>query len=98
MTRIDLRNGRIIEDGNAIDLYAEDEERTCQIEILDGDFVQGGTVTVSICGKVFTRKVKYSARKWMDLYITVNGYDLSLSEFMNPDDFRDTDYSYILKK
>lgn len=57
-----------------------------------------GTVTVEICGQTFTRKVKYSARKYADLYVTVNGHAVTLEEFQNAEAFKDNDYSYIVRK
>lgn len=79
-----------------LDMY-EAPEADQALEIVSGNFFEGETVTVKILGKEFTRKVKYSARKWADLYITVNGHDITAEEFFNPEDFRDTDYSIIVK-
>lgn len=67
------------------------------LEIVKGNFYEGEVVTVRINGKEFTRKVKYSARKYADLYITINGMTVTYEEFSNPDAFRDVDYSYITK-
>lgn len=78
------------------DMY-EASEADPALEIVSGNFFEGETVTVRILGKEFTRKVKYSARKWADLYITVNGHDITAEEFFNPEDFRDTDYTNIVK-
>ena len=75
----------------------EDEVREQQLEIIEGDFYEGEKVTVSICGKQFTRKVKYSKKKWADLYITVNGYDITYSEFYDPEAFADSDYRHIVE-
>lgn len=49
---------------------------------IEGDFYEGNTVTVELLedGKRYTRKVKYSARKWGDLYITINGKEYPYSE------------------
>lgn len=86
-----------IKDWNIED--AEEEERqTDRLEILSGDFFEGEMVTVRILDKIFTRKVKYSARKWADLYITVNGRDITYTEFYNPEDYWDIDYQSIIGK
>lgn len=50
-------------------------------EIISGDFIEGGTVTVKVDGKEYTRKVKYSARQYADLYITIKGYVFTYSDF-----------------
>lgn len=73
----------------------ETEETTNRPEIISGDFVEGEMVTVRINGKEFTRRVKYSARKWADLYITINGHEITYTEFCNHDAFADADYSFI---
>ncbi len=52
-------------------------------EIISGDFIEGGTVTVKVDGKEYTRKVKYSARQYADLYITIKGYVFTYSDFWN---------------
>lgn len=70
---------------------------TNRLEIIEGDFVEGETVTVRILGKTFTRKVKYSARKYADLYITINGWPVTYSEFYDPESYADIDYSRFLK-
>lgn len=64
-------------------------------EIIGGDFSEGKMVTVRINGKEFTRRVKYSARKWGDLYITINGHTVTYSEFYDYDAFDDADYSFV---
>lgn len=77
--------------------YMEDDmtETTSRPEIISGDFAEGEMVTVRINGKEFTRRVKYSARKWADLYITINGHTVTYSEFYDYDAFADADYSFI---
>jgi len=78
--------------------YMEDEkmeETTGRPEIISGDFVEGEMVTVRINGKEFTRRVKYSARKWADLYITIKGHEITFTEFYNHDAFADEDYSFV---
>lgn len=49
---------------------------------IEGDFYEGNTVTVELLedGKRYTRKVKYSACKWGDLYITINSKEYPYSE------------------
>jgi len=49
-------------------------------KVVDGDFLEGETVTVSIDGKEYTRKVRYE-RECGDLTITVKGYKFFASEF-----------------
>lgn len=71
----------------------DEEEREQQLEIVDGDFAEGEYVTVKICGKMFTRKVRYSRNKWADLYIVVNGNEFTYSEFYDHESFKDIDYS-----
>lgn len=66
-----------------------------KIEIISGDFYEGEYVTVRILDKVYTRKVRYSARQYGDLYITVNGHVVTYSEFYEEEAFKDCDYSYI---
>ena len=73
----------------------EPEEKKNHLEIIDGNFCEGEKVTVSINGKVFTRRVRYSARKWADLYITINGYTVTYSEFYEEDFAKYADYSFI---
>lgn len=50
-------------------------------EIISGEFAEGEYVTVKVDGKEYTRKVKYSARQYADLYITVKGYVFTFSDF-----------------
>lgn len=57
--------------------FFEDMEK----EIISGDFIEGGTVTVKVDGKEYTRKVKYSAKQYADLYITIKGYVFTYSDF-----------------
>lgn len=75
-----------------------EEHQAAQIEIIKGDFAEGEKVTVRICGKEFTRKVKYSANKYADLYITINGYDITYEEFYNPDEYWDIDYQALIER
>lgn len=49
--------------------------------VIGGDFIEGGTVTVLLDGEEYTRKVKYSVKKWGDLYITIKGKEYMYSEF-----------------
>lgn len=58
------------------------EERTITFKVINGDFYEGETVTVKLLedGKQYTRKVKYSAHKWGDLYITIKGKEYPYSE------------------
>lgn len=72
-------------------------EELPRLEIIEGDFVEGETVTVRVLDKTFTRKVKYSARKYADLYITINGWTFTYSEFYDPESYADIDYSRFLK-
>lgn len=78
--------------------WEPEEEEAQELKIVSGDFAEGSTVTVSICGKEFTRKVKYSKKKWADLYITVNGYDITYSEFYDREAFADADYTHIIER
>lgn len=48
--------------------------------IVDGEFLEGKTVVVSIDGREFKRKPYYSA-KWGDLVITVLGNEYAKYEF-----------------
>lgn len=50
-------------------------------EIISGEFAEGEYVTVKVDGKEYTRKVKYSARRYADLYITIKGYVFTYSDF-----------------
>lgn len=75
--------------------YAMYEKEGSDLEIVSGNFFEGEMVTVKVCGKEFTRKVKYSARKYADLYITINGYAITYEEFYDKESFRDCDYSRI---
>lgn len=50
-------------------------------EIISGEFAEGEYVTVKVDGKEYTRKVKYSARQYADLYITIKGYVFTFSDF-----------------
>ena len=74
----------------------DEEEANDQLEIVSGDFLEGRTVTVRICDKMFTRKVRYSRDKFADLYITVNGFAFTLTDFMNP--LVEEDYGRYLTK
>ena len=47
-----------------------------KLELVKGNFIEGEYVIVSIDGKEYRRKVKFS-RKWGDLIITVNGKEFS---------------------
>lgn len=49
-------------------------------KIVEGDFLEGEFVVVSIDGREFKRKVYYSA-KWGDLVITVFGNEYAKYEF-----------------
>ena len=49
-------------------------------KIIDGEFLEGQNVVVSIDGKEFKRKVWYS-EKWGDLVITVLGNEYAKYEF-----------------
>lgn len=53
---------------------------TIEKKIVEGDFIEGQNVVVSIDGKEFKRKVWYSER-WGDLVITVLGNEYAYSEF-----------------
>lgn len=82
-----------------IDSYEfADEHEAADLAIIGGDFIEGEMVTVSICGKEFTRRVKHSAKKYGDLYITINGYDFTYSEFYNPAEYWDIDYKSLIEK
>lgn len=59
--------------------FFEDMEK----EIVDGEFAEGEYVTVKIDGKEYTRKVKYSAKTYADLYIMIKGYAFTYSDFWN---------------
>lgn len=48
--------------------------------IVDGEFLEGQSVVVSIDGREFKRKVYYSS-KWHDLVITVLGNEYAKYEF-----------------
>lgn len=50
--------------------------------IVEGDFKEGEFVTVSIDGKEFRRKARYS-KKWGDLIITIYNNEYAYSEFVN---------------
>lgn len=52
-------------------------ERNAEIRLIDGYFLEGETVTVEMIatGKQYVRKVKYSAKKYADTYITIDGKD-----------------------
>lgn len=52
--------------------------------IVDGDFLEGQSVVVSIDGREFKRKPYYSA-KWGDLVITVLGNEYAKYEFKYKD-------------
>lgn len=51
-------------------------------KIIEGEFLEGQTIVVSIDGKEFKRKVWYS-EKWSDLVITVLGNEYAKYEFEN---------------
>ncbi|WP_298535706.1 hypothetical protein [uncultured Methanobrevibacter sp.] len=51
-----------------------------KLKIIEGEFKDGESVTVSIDGKEFKRKVYYSNR-WNDLVIIVYGNEYRRSEF-----------------
>lgn len=53
---------------------------TIEKKIVDGEFLEGKTVVVSIDGREFKRKVYYSS-KWGDLVITVLGNEYAKYEF-----------------
>lgn len=48
--------------------------------IIGGSFTEGDFITVSINGKEYKRKVKFS-KKWNDLIITIDGKEYSYSDF-----------------
>lgn len=50
-------------------------------EIISGNFFEGEYVTVRVDGKEYTRKVRYSAKHYADLYIMIKGYAFTLSDF-----------------
>lgn len=52
--------------------------------IVDGDFLEGQSVVVSIDGREFKRKPYYSA-KWGDLVITILGNEYAKYEFKYKD-------------
>ena len=74
-------NDMIIETAEAFKA-PEPEYNEYTFRTIEGDFYEGNTVTVELLedGKRYTRKVKYSARKWGDLYITINGKEYPYSE------------------
>jgi hypothetical protein len=53
---------------------------TIEKKIVDGEFLEGQSVVVSIDGREFKRKPYYSA-KWGDLVITVLGNEYAKYEF-----------------
>lgn len=55
---------------------------TIEKKIVEGDFKEGEFVTVSIDGKEFRRKARYS-KKWGDLIITIYNNEYAYSEFVN---------------
>lgn len=76
-----LDNDMIIETAEAFKA-PEPEYNEYTFRTIEGDFYEGNIVTVELLedGKRYTRKVKYSARKWGDLYITINGKEYPYSE------------------
>ena len=57
--------------------YFDDMEK----EILDGYFAEGEMVTVKVDGHTYRRRVRYSARKYADLYIMIRGYAFTFTDF-----------------
>lgn len=55
------------------------ENRT-EMRVIEGNFIEGEYVTVSVNNAKYTRKVRYSA-KWGDLIITINGKEYAKYEF-----------------
>ena len=62
----------------ADDFYENEAEH--ELRIVEGEFLEGEMVTVEVIktGRRYTRRVKYSARKYGDLYITINNMDYPL--------------------
>ena len=83
---------------DVIERRAEQEPQVMPpVKIVDGEFLEGNTVTVEICGKRYTRKVHYSAKKYADLYIVIYGYALTLSQITDFRKHNDIDYSEIIR-
>lgn len=55
------------------------------MKIVDGNFYEGETVTVSVNGKTVRRKVRYS-REAGDLYVVVDNRPYFLYEFWKTDE------------
>lgn len=62
------------------DMNDEHQAPALKLKIIEGDFIEGENVVVSIDGKEFKRKVYYS-NKWNDLVIIVYGNEYAYSEF-----------------
>lgn len=68
---------------NYPDVYddvAEEYAEQMELKLIDGEFLEGQTVTVEVIktGKQYQRKVKY-AKKYGDLYVTINNTDYPYS-------------------
>lgn len=57
--------------------FFEDMEK----EIVDGDFHEGQMVTVKVDGHTYRRRVRYSAKRYADLYIMIKGYAFTATDF-----------------
>ena len=62
------------------DMAGQEIAPVIEKKIVDGNFIEGEFVTVSIDGKEFKRKVYYSS-KWGDLVIVIYGNEYAYSEF-----------------
>ena len=51
------------------------------LELVDGDFYEGETVTVRVDGKEYRRKVRYSAKYYADLYVVIKNTAFTWSDF-----------------
>lgn len=76
---LDNRQG-FIKDMIRKHIKGEDVVPVMDKKIIDGEFLEGQSVVVSIDGREFKRKPYYSA-KWGDLVITVLGNEYAKYEF-----------------
>lgn len=53
-----------------------------RIRIIDGTPIEGERITVEVIetGERYTRTVRYSGRKYCDLYVVINGEIYTISE------------------
>lgn len=91
--KINLASGEIMTDEDMDELNAKALEQfhketgfskffdELDKEIINGEFVEGEYVTVRVDGKIYTRKVKNSSKRYADLYITIKGYTFTYSDF-----------------